>query len=140
MQEHTSTAGNKAPGQHLDNLLRKMPQNVAQSFSEEQLNHLHSALGANSWKRHSIDVRTTFPVPFVKSRLYFVLLVGRNRRDLSRQERQISAFTFALIVSGFVIASALFGLLVLYLLKSALGIDLVKGHSTGIWDWFKGLL
>lgn len=33
--------------------------------------------------------------------------------------------------------SVLTGLLLLYLLKSALGIDLVPGFSLGIWGWFK---
>jgi hypothetical protein len=31
------------------------------------------------------------------------------------------------------------GILVLYLVKSALGINLIEGFSFGIWDWFKGL-
>jgi hypothetical protein len=114
-----------------------MPQEVADSFTEEQIAHLHSALGARSWKKHSVDIRSTFPVPFMRSRLYFVLLIGRNRRDLTRREKQISALTFALMLTGFIGFSVLFGLLVLYLIKSALGINLFKGFSLGIWDWFK---
>jgi hypothetical protein len=31
------------------------------------------------------------------------------------------------------------GLLLLYLVKSALGIDLFDGYSFGIWHWFKSL-
>ena len=38
-----------------------------------------------------------------------------------------------------ILASTLFGILVLYLIKSALGIDIFKGFSFGVWDWFKGL-
>ena len=34
--------------------------------------------------------------------------------------------------------STLLGLLILYLVKSALGIDLVPGFSLGTWGWFKG--
>ena len=30
----------------------------------------------------------------------------------------------------------LVGILVLYLIKSALGIDLIPGFSFGVWDWF----
>lgn len=123
----------------LNSLLERMPPEVAQSFTEEQLSHLHSALGARSWKKHSLDIRSTFPIPFAKSRVYFVLLMGRNRRELTRREKQISAITFALFVATFIGVSTLFGLLVLYLIKSALGINLFKGFSLGIWDWFKDL-
>ncbi|MCG6508060.1 hypothetical protein K6U15_15045, partial [Vibrio parahaemolyticus] len=37
---------------------------------------------------------------------------------------------------------ALLGLsfLALYLLKSAMGIDIFPNYSLGIWDWFKGLM
>lgn len=123
----------------LNSLLKRMPPEVAESFTDEQLSHLHSALGARSWKKHSLDIRSTFPVPFANSRVYFVLLMGRNRRELTRREKQISAITFALSVAAFIGVSTLFGLLVLYLIKSALGIDIFKGFSLGIWDWFKDL-
>lgn len=120
-------------------LLDRMPPEVAESFTEEQLAHLHSALGARSWKKHSVDIRSTLPIPFIRRRIYFVLLMGRNRRDLTRREKQLSAITFALFIAAFIGASTLFGILVLYLIKSALGIDLFKGFSLGIWDWFKDL-
>lgn len=120
-------------------LLDRMPPEVAESFTEEQLAHLHSALGARSWKKHSVDIRSTFPVPFIRRRIYFVLLMGRNRRDLTRREKQLSAITFALFIAAFIGASTLFGLLALYLLKSALGINLFDNFSLGIWDWFKKL-
>ena len=123
----------------LKSLLERMPEDVASTFTNEQLAHLHSALGARSWKKHSVDIRSTFPIPFVKSRIYFVLLMGRNRRDLTRREKQISAFTLAFLFAAFIGVSTLFGLLVLYLIKSALGINLFKGFSLGIWDWFKDL-
>ena len=34
---------------------------------------------------------------------------------------------------------AVLAVLVLYLVKSALGIDLVPGFSLGVWGWFKGV-
>lgn len=123
----------------MENFLQRLPKDVVDSFSAEQLEHIHSALGVRSWKKHSIDIRTTFPIPFVKRRIYLVLLMGRNRRELSRKEVQISAFTMAAFISAFILFSILLGLLVLYLIKSALGIDLFEGFSLGIWDWFKSL-
>ncbi|GGF67628.1 3-phosphoshikimate 1-carboxyvinyltransferase [Alteromonas lipolytica] len=134
-----SNKANSAQDPALKSLLERMPPEVANSFTEEQLSHLHSALGARSWKKHSLDIRSTFPIPFAKSRVYFVLLMGRNRRELTRREKQISAITFALFVAVFIGFSTLFGLLVLYLIKSALGIDIFKGYSFGVWKWFKEL-
>jgi len=118
-------------------ILQRMPKDVADSFTATQLDHLHAALGVRSWKRHSIDIRSTFFIPFAKVRIYYVFLVGKNRRELSRREAQISAFTSAIFISLFLLASTLLGLLILYLIKSALGIDLFQGFSLGIWAWFK---
>lgn len=135
----TRSTSQTAKDPAVKSLLDRMPPEVAESFTEEQLAHLHSALGARSWKKHSVDIRSTFPVPFIRRRIYFVLLMGRNRRDLTRREKQLSAITFALFIAAFIGASTLFGLLVLYLLKSALGINLFDNFSLGIWDWFKKL-
>lgn len=120
----------------LNSLLKRMPPEVAESFTDEQLSHLHSALGARSWKKHSLDIRSTFPVPFAKSRIYFVLLMGRNRRELTRREKQISAITFALIVMAFIAVSTFLGLMVLYLIKWKLGIDLFPDSNFKLGHWF----
>jgi hypothetical protein len=120
-------------------LLEKMPEEVANSFNEEQLTHLFTALGTKEWAKHSVDLRGTYKIPFIAKRYYYVILLGQNRRDLSRSETQLSTLTMAVILSvGFVILTLL-GLLTLYLLKSALGINLFEGYSLGIWTWFKGL-
>ncbi|WP_339726347.1 3-phosphoshikimate 1-carboxyvinyltransferase [uncultured Paraglaciecola sp.] len=121
-------------------LLDRMPQHVAQSFTEEQLLHLKVALGARKWGRHKVDVRGTLKVPFIPQQLYYVFLIGRNYRSLSRREKRISAFTVTLITSLWLCFCILFGLLVLYLVKSALGINLFEGFSLGIWGWFKELI
>lgn len=123
----------------IQNLLSRMPKNVADSFSDEQLMHLKTAVGARSWGKHKVDMRGTFPLPFFKSRIYYVFLMGRNHRELTRSEKRISAFTLTIFVTLFVMGSALFGLLVLYLIKSALGINLFADFSLGIWGWFKTL-
>lgn len=120
----------------LNSLLERMPPQVAESFTDEQLSHLHSALGARSWKKHSLDIRSTFPIPFAKSRIYFVLLMGRNRRELTRREKQISAITFALIVMAFIAVSTFLGLMVLYLIKWKLGIDLFPDSNFKLGHWF----
>jgi hypothetical protein len=120
-------------------LLSRMPNEVAESFNEEQLSHLLTAVGARSWGKHKVDVRGTFKIPFYPWRFYYVLLMGKNLRGLSRKEKQLSLLTSALVLSVFLVLCALAGLLLLYLIKSAMGIDLFPGFSLGIWTWFKGV-
>jgi len=123
----------------IKNLLAKMPKNIANSFNEEQLTHLMTSIGSRSWGNHTVDKRGTFKLPLYKWRFYYVLLLGRNHRQLSRNEKRLSLITTAIFSSLFLIVSSLLGLLVLYLIKSALGIDLFPGFSLGIWGWFKDL-
>ena len=120
-------------------ILQRMPKEIVDSFTEQQLSYLHAALGVRSWKKHSVDVRSTFGIPFTTTQIYYVFLIGKNRRDLSRREQQISAITTAVVVSFLIIICMMLGMLGLYLLKSALGIDLFEGFSLGIWAWFKSL-
>lgn len=120
-------------------LLARMPKDVADSFTDTQLMHLKLAVSSRQWGKHKIDIRGTFPLPFMHKRIYYVFLLGRNFRSLSRSEKTISALTTTLFTSLFLIISTLFGLLVLYLVKSALGINLFDSFSLGIWGWFKGL-
>jgi hypothetical protein len=123
----------------IQNLLSRMPGNVADSLSDEQLIGLKVAIGSRNWGKHKVDFRGTFPIPFVSAKIYYVFLMGRNYRNLTRKEQLISAFTLALFVTLLIIFSVLMGILVLYLIKSALGINLIEGFSFGVWDWFKGL-
>lgn len=118
-------------------LLSRMPAEVANSFTEEQLTHLLTAVGSRSWGKHKIDVRGTFKFPFYQWRFYYVLLAGRNHRELSRQEKKMSIIITAIVSSFFLIFCTTLGLLILYLIKSALGIDLFPNFSLGIWGWFK---
>ena len=121
----------------IDSVLDRMPDDVVASFTQTQIEHLHSALGVRSWKKHDIDLRSTFSIPFTSVKIYYVFLVGKNKRDLSRREVHISAITSLFITVTFLSFSFLVGLVMLYLLKSALGINLFDGFSLGLWDWFK---
>lgn len=125
--------------QTIINLLNKMPKSVAESFNEEQLTHLFTILSSRSWANHGIDLRGTFKIPFYKWRFYYVFLTGRNHRDLSRQEENMSLITKAIMLTTLLIFCSLLGLLILYLIKSALGIDILSNYSFGIWDGFKSL-
>ncbi len=119
-------------------LLEKMPKKVANSFDEEQLSHLRNAIGAREWGKHKVDVRGT--VKFFKWRYYYVILAGRNRRSLSEKEVKMARLVTASIVATFITFAVLLGLIVIYLIKSALGINLIDGWSLGLWSWFKEVI
>lgn len=116
-------------------LLSRMPEAVQNSFTEEQLANLRVALGARSWGKHKIDFRST--ISFFSYRYYYVFVAGRNRRELSRAEKRKGLLIQSILMSTFLVFCSMLGLLVLYLVKSALGIDLFPNFSLGIWSWFK---
>ena len=118
----------------IDGLAERLPDEVMASFTREQLDALKVAFGARQWGRHPVDLRGTLKL--WSWRYYFVLLIGRNRRDLSRAQQDLSLSAKAAGISLFLLISLGVGLLFLYLLKSALGINLFSGFSLGVWDWF----
>jgi len=119
-----------------DGLMKRLPDELQDSFSQEQIDALKVAFGARKWGKHPVDIRGTINI--WTWRYYFVFLMGRNQRSLSRRERQISLITKTFFTLMFLLFSTLLGLLVIYLIKSAAGIDLFPGFSLGIWGWFKG--
>jgi len=116
-------------------LLAKLPGQSGATFSDEQLVALKVALSGRSWGVHKVDLRWSFSL--WHWHYYVVALAGRNRRHLSRREQELRGLALATILVVVLAASTLLGLLVLYLLKSAMGIDLIPGFSFGVWGWFK---
>ena len=120
----------------MQKLLERMPEDVQQSFTEAQLSYLRVALGARQWGKHKVDLRGTLGLG--SWRYYYVLVAGRNKRSEHRSHKA-GLLVKAVLVSVLLVFSTALGLLLLYLLKSALGIDLFSNFSLGIWGWFKGL-
>jgi len=116
-------------------LKERLPDDLKDSFTKEQLTALKVAFGARQWGQHPLDLRGTFKL--WRWRYYFVLLAGRNRRDLSRTERNLSRAATAASLAVFLLMCTVLGLLALYLIKSALGINIFPNFSFGIWGWFK---
>ncbi|RVU37581.1 3-phosphoshikimate 1-carboxyvinyltransferase [Rheinheimera riviphila] len=114
-----------------------MPADIGESFTEQQLSHLRVALGARQWGKHQLDLRGTLRI--FHWRYYYVVVAGRNLRDGARSQQQFSKLMLAVIISMLLVVSAGLGVLLLYLVKSAFGIDLFDGFSLGIWSWFKAL-
>ncbi len=116
-------------------LLERLPASDRDSFSDRQLAALKNTLGSRRlWNRHAVDLRGGFS--FWTWRYYFVILGGRERRRLTKRDVRMMRSITAFVLSLFLVVSMLFGLLILYLIKSALGINLLEGYSLGIWSWF----
>jgi len=118
-------------------LISRLPVETASVLTDSQLSHIKVAIGSGKYRKHKVDIRGTFPVPFYPSRIYFVLLMGRNVRSLSRQEKSIAVASMLLLTVLFLMFSSALGLVIVYVLKSALGINLLEGYSLGLWDWIK---
>lgn len=117
-------------------LKQRLPEELRESFSDEQLQGLRTAFATRSWARHKLDLRGTFS--FWRTQYYYVLVAGRNKRDLTRGQQRLSIAAKAGAITLFLLFSLLLGLVTLYVLKSALGINLLPNYSLGLWDWFKG--
>ncbi|MBV1909102.1 MAG: 3-phosphoshikimate 1-carboxyvinyltransferase [Kangiellaceae bacterium] len=121
----------------LRRLMDKMDDEVVATFTEKQLNALGDVIEVQRWRKHGIDIRTTLVFPFLPWSFYTVFLAGRNRRYLSSSEQMVAAGMLMLML--ILMGISVFGFIVtiLYLLKSAMGIDLFPDESLGIWDEFK---
>ncbi|WP_028240958.1 hypothetical protein [Stutzerimonas azotifigens] len=124
-----------APDAFTEGLMKRLPSHLRHSFSDEQIDALRVAFGARKWGRHAVDMRGTLPLG--RSRYYFVLLLGRNQRERSRRQEELGLAAKALGATLFLLFSVLLGLVILYLIKSALGINLFPNFSLGLWDWFR---
>lgn len=111
-------------------VLRQLGEETLATFTEEQRRRLERALVAcRPLQGHPIDIRGVLPLFFL--RFYYVVLLGRDRRRgtaRTEHERRRAAgfvtdaiFVLCLLWQGLVVVG-----LGLYLLKSAIGIDLLK--------------
>lgn len=120
---------------NLIGMLARMPGDMRATFSDAQLQALNDALGTQPKRVHAVNLR--WMLSFWRWNFYFVFLFGQDRRQLSRRQQQVERWALAIAIFLFVTVSTLFGLLILYLVKSAMGIDIFPHFSLGIWGWFK---
>ncbi len=136
MQANSSYSSYHGYSGQLQGLLSKMPAEIAASYTQEQLLHLDEALRKNKAKL-PVNVKGRVSIPFTTTRFFWVFLAGRDKRELSRGEINVKKTTLIALIAGAILVSTLMGLLILYLIKSALGINLFEHFSLGIWGWFK---
>lgn len=121
----------------VNQLLSGMEKSVAESFTFKQRKALRKSMTTQDWRIHNVDFRPTLALPFLPWSFYVVFLAGVNRRELLPAERFIAftMFLLAIFVFGLIFMGCVFVLI--YLLKSWLGIDLFPNESLGIWDKVK---
>ena len=118
----------------IHSFLKKLPKEVAVSFTDLQLLQIKLHFGTRTKAKHVMDVRSMIGIG--EWRYYWVLLLGRNRRDVPRVQaawfKKGRKLIFILGVSFLVFMV----FISLYLLKSFLGIDIFPRFSLGLWSWF----
>ena len=125
-----------------DHVLHAMPPELKATFSRPQLEAIQRAVEkTRGASRHLIDVRGVIPLFFTS--LYFVFLLGKDRRRSTLQvlaERRrtagqgarclaTAAFLLAAVLCLALLAAAAFVLL--YAVKWLLGIDIFPGARLG---------
>lgn len=116
----------------IDAVLRSIPKEERESFTESQISALSRALTRTRFQsNHIVDARLNIPLFF--ARFYVVFLLGKDRRGKARQRLIERRRRFSLVAGlvltlavGLVLATVIFVavFLLLYVLKSAMGIDL----------------
>lgn len=94
-----------------------------------------------SWPRRWLrGIRSIFAEAFPFSVSVIIwFLFGRDLRRQHRQESTLSRMllTFLLLIAVLFVTCCI--LLTLYMIKSALGIDVFQNFHVGIWDWWLSL-
>ncbi len=117
MQDYTAEEYSKdiREDPHIKGLLDRIPEKVRTSFTDEQLNYLKIAMGAQRGNRHPVDIRGR--LNFKLWRYYYVLLLGHDRRERSRNEKHMSKGAKFFFWCTFLLFSTALGWLVLCLLR-----------------------
>ncbi|HMN39033.1 MAG TPA: hypothetical protein PKD49_15155 [Hyphomicrobium sp.] len=115
-----------------ERMLARLPPGVRDSLTHQQLDCISDALIPDP-PRHAIDYRAS--IPFFGRRFYVTLLVGRERRSLERLAREAqlrashTAIVYSILLLLLICGSFLGFVLLGYVLKSVLGVDLTDGPS-----------
>lgn len=110
---------------------------VGDTLTEKQKQAVERAvLDVTFTKRHSVDVRRSFP--FFTRRYYFVFLLGRVRQRTIYQESILFQSLVTLGVMLLILFSLTAIFILVYLIKSALGIDIFPHYHLGLWAWLVG--
>ena len=122
----------------IERFYAQLDEHISEGLTPEQKGGIEKAIVASTLaSRHRIDIRRSFP--FFGKRFYLVFLFGRDLRQRHRQESTLSTMllTFLLLLGTLFVTCCV--LLTLYMIKSALGIDVFQHFHVGILDWWLSL-
>ncbi|MEG0097794.1 MAG: hypothetical protein RR750_00230 [Citrobacter sp.] len=122
----------------IERFYAQLDEKIAEELTPEQKDGVEKAVLAISLgSRHQVDIRRSFP--FFGKRFYLVFLFGRDLRQQHRQESTLSRILLTFLLLFAVLFVTCCVLLTLYMIKSALGIDVFQNFHVGIWDWWLSL-
>jgi hypothetical protein len=87
----------------IDHYFRRIDPSVAATFTAEQCEAIKTMFGARGIAKHSVEVRRSLPIG--RGRYYIVLLLGRERRTISRLYSE-GAATKPFTLIGYAITAA----------------------------------
>ncbi|MFK5985966.1 MAG: hypothetical protein QM479_11155 [Pseudomonadota bacterium] len=109
-------------------VINQISPEIKKSLTAIQLNEIKSAIAASTpLKKHSVDIRGVIPLFF--TRFYFVFLLGRDKRlktkkaELNRRNEG-DILVSILLFAFFTLPLLFFLILVIYITKTELNIDL----------------
>lgn len=122
----------------LDHFYEVLDEETQAQLTAEQKQDIEDAIvSVTLSSRHRIDVRKSFP--FFGTRYYLVFLLGRDFRKRLRKESTLVRIVVTILILSGLLFAMLCVLLTLYMIKSAVGIDLIHDFHVGIWDWWLSL-
>ena len=116
-----------------------LDETTANELTSEQRKSIERAIIATGLgSNNKVDIRKSISI--FNKRYFFVFLLGRDFRQQLRNESPFAVFIMTLLIALGVLSLFSLAVVTLYLIKSALGIDIFPNFSFGIWDWFKELI
>lgn len=130
---------NKKQQKLLNHFYSALDENVTDSLSADQKKSIeHALIATGLGTNNRVDIRKSISV--FNKRYFFVLLLGRDYRQQLRKESPFALFMLTLLISMSILSILGLAIFALYLIKSAMGIDIFHNFSFGVWDWFKSLM
>lgn len=119
-----------------DRFFNSMSDDIVLSFTSEQKKEIEKSIIKNtSGSDHCIDLRPV--IGFGRWRYYTIFIAGKDRRYQPRKRESLSLLIKSLLILIASVGLFMFAVLTMYLIKSALGIDIFKHFSFGVWDAFR---
>ncbi len=118
--------------------MHQIPDQILDKLDEQEREGLKSVIQSAIPRPSPKIIDLRFIVDLILIRYFVVLLIGRDMRKQQRQYQVNGITKFANIVMAVVLIIAMsllissVTILIVYLIKSSLGIDLLPGHITNV--------